>query len=77
MDKQTNVVSTIEEVPEIEVGQETLIAGKYALDAIDKALADWKEGKIDAIVTSPINKNTVAKAAEDRLRMGLVTNHIP
>lgn len=102
MDKQTNVVSTIEDVPEIEVGKETDIAGQYALNAIDKAVADWKEGKIDAILTAPINKNTVARASKekfsghteylaqqtgaedslmilfaDKLRMGLVTNHIP
>lgn len=66
MDKQTNVVSTIKEIPEIEVGQETDIAGQYALDAIDAALADWKEGKIDAILTAPINKNNVARAAEGK-----------
>ncbi|MFT4970321.1 MAG: 4-hydroxythreonine-4-phosphate dehydrogenase [Chitinophagales bacterium] len=66
MDKQANVVSTIEDEPEIQVGQETAIAGKYALDAIDKALEDWKEGKIDALLTAPISKNTVAKAAEGK-----------
>lgn len=66
MDKQTNVVSTIKDQPEIEVGKETEIAGKYALDAIDQAIADWKEGKIDALVTAPINKHTVAKAADGK-----------
>lgn len=63
-DKQANVVSVIDETPEIEVGKETDIAGVYALKAIDQAIADWKEGKIDAILTAPINKNTVAKAVE-------------
>ena len=65
-DKQTSVVSVIEEEPEIEVGKETALAGTYALKAIDKAIEDWKEGKIDAILTAPINKNTVAKAAEGK-----------
>lgn len=63
-DKQANVVSIIEETPEIEVGKETDIAGVYALKAIDQAVADWKEGKIDALLTAPINKNSVAKAVE-------------
>ncbi len=66
MEKQTNVVSTIDEIPVIEVGEETEIAGQYALNAIDKALVDWKDGKIDAILTAPINKSTVAKAAEGK-----------
>lgn len=64
-DKQANVVSVINEFPEIEVGQETDKAGEYALLAIDQAIADWKEGKLDAIVTGPINKKTVAKACEE------------
>ena len=63
-DKQANVVSVIEEEPEIEVGKVTAIAGKYALQAIDKAIEDWKAGHLDAILTAPINKSTVAKAAE-------------
>lgn len=63
-EKETNVVSTIDEVPVIEVGEETDIAGQYAINAIDKALVDWKDGKIDAILTAPVNKSTVAKAAE-------------
>ncbi len=70
LDKQTNIVSVIDETPNIEVGTESDIAGVYALKAIDQAVADWKEGKIDAIVTAPINKNSVAKAAE-----GAFTGH--
>jgi 4-hydroxythreonine-4-phosphate dehydrogenase len=64
LDKQTNVVSVIDEEPIIEVGKETLVAGQYALKAIDKAIEDWKEGRLDAILTAPINKNTVSKSAE-------------
>ena len=64
--KQANVVSVIEEVPNIEVGKETDKAGEYALKAIDAAIQDWKDGKIDALVTAPINKNLVAKYAKDK-----------
>ncbi len=63
--KQANVVSVIKENPVIEVGKATESAGIYALDAINMALSDWKEGKIDALVTAPINKSMVAKAAKD------------
>lgn len=64
MDKQTNVVSVISEDPIIEVGKESDQAGVYALSAIDKAIEDWKNGKIEALVTAPINKSTVARAAQ-------------
>lgn len=64
--KQANVVSVIDEVPEIEVGKETEKAGEYALLSIDAAIKDWKDGKIDALVTAPINKNLVAKFSEEK-----------
>jgi 4-hydroxythreonine-4-phosphate dehydrogenase len=62
-EKQTNVVSCIDEQPAIEMGAETESAAKYAFDSLNAALNDWKEGKIDALITAPINKNTVAKIA--------------
>lgn len=34
-------------------------AGKAALDALERALADYRAGLIDVIVTAPINKNTI------------------
>lgn len=34
-------------------------AGKAALDALEKALKDYKEGLIDVLVTAPINKHTI------------------
>jgi 4-hydroxythreonine-4-phosphate dehydrogenase len=62
-EKQTNVVSCIEEQPVIEPGNESEHAAKYAFNSLNKALEDWKAGNIDAIITAPINKNTVAKIA--------------
>ena len=75
-------------------------AGKAAVEALEKAMADLNDGKIEAMVTAPISKETaqsesfpytghtefVAANAEgepmmimcsDRLRVGLVTIHIP
>lgn len=33
--------------------------GKAALDALEKALEDYKEGLVDVLVTAPINKHTI------------------
>lgn len=65
-EKQTNIISIIKDEPEISPGETNDKNGKYSLDAIDAALSDWKAGKIDAIVTAPINKNLVAKVADKK-----------
>lgn len=84
----------------IEPGKATAEAGKAAVAALKAAVADLKSGALDAVVTAPINKESVQSegwnftghteffAAEsegepmmimcgDRLRVGLVTIHIP
>ncbi|MBQ3259990.1 MAG: 4-hydroxythreonine-4-phosphate dehydrogenase PdxA [Alistipes sp.] len=84
----------------IEPGKATAESGKAAVSALKAAVADLKRGKLDAVVTAPINKESVqsdewhytghteffAKEFEgepmmimcsDRLRVGLVTIHIP
>jgi len=66
--KQTFVVNCIDEQPEIQMGSETDEAGKYAFDALNTALNDWKEEKIDILVTAPINKNLVAKFAGEEFK---------
>ena len=48
-----------EEEHKIEFGQATESAGQAALTALDRALAELKEGKIAALVTSPLNNNTI------------------
>ena len=109
---QFNVVSSAEEsrrgkVNLVECGQinpqpgvASAEAGKAAVEALERAMADLKAGDIDAMVTAPIMKETaqsetfqftghtefVASHLEgepmmimcsDRLRVGLVTIHIP
>lgn len=66
--KQSFVVNCIDENAEVCMGQVKDEAGKYALESLDEALKDWKEGNIDAIVTAPINKNLVAKYAGDNFK---------
>ena len=109
---QFNVVSSAEEsrrgkVNLVECGQinpqpgvASAEAGKAAVEALERAMADLKARDIDAMVTAPIMKETaqsetfqftghtefVASHLEgepmmimcsDRLRVGLVTIHIP
>lgn len=61
--KQSYVVNCIDENAVVSMGEEKDEAGKYALDSLNAALQDWKDGNIDMILTAPINKNLVAKHA--------------
>ena len=49
--------------PKVELGQPTPEAGRSALEALEAATRDLLDGKIDAIVTAPINKNTIQSDA--------------
>lgn len=48
-----------EEDVKINLGEETLDGGKYAIEALKQATEDLASNKIDVLVTSPINKNNV------------------
>ena len=48
-----------EDEQKIELGQATEEAGKAAIVALDRALEDLKDGKIDALVTAPLNNSTI------------------
>jgi len=54
-----NVVNCWDDVVNISVGQATKESGKFAHIALDRAVQDLKDHKIDAIVTAPINKNAM------------------
>lgn len=57
--KKINVKNCWQENVEISPGQETAEGGKYAFMALESATDDLKEGKIQAIVTAPINKKNI------------------
>ncbi|MDR0829249.1 MAG: 4-hydroxythreonine-4-phosphate dehydrogenase PdxA [Prevotellaceae bacterium] len=57
--KRLYVVNCCTDEIKVEVGKQTSEAGTYALNALEIASAEWKEGKIDALVTAPINKSTI------------------
>jgi len=74
--KQSFVVNCIDEQPIIKMGEKTDEAGIYAFKSINTALEDWKNGKIDALITAPINKNLVAKAAGEEYNFKGHTEYI-
>lgn len=57
--RKVNVINVMEESPEVIPGVETIEAGKLALEALKSAINDLKEGKIQALVTAPLNKNNL------------------
>ena len=58
-----NLVSCYDEEIKIELGQPDFEAGRAARLALERATQELKEGKIDVLVTAPINKATI-KAEE-------------
>ena len=57
--KKINVVNCWNEMAEINAGTSTKEGGSYAYKALERAVKDLKEDKINAIVTGPINKNNI------------------
>ena len=54
-----NLFNTWNETVTIELGKETKDGGKYALKSLQAATEAMKNGKIDVLVTAPINKNNI------------------
>ena len=54
-----NVLNCTDDELKVELSKPTEEAGKAALDALEKALEDYREGLIDVLVTAPINKHTI------------------
>lgn len=58
-----NVLNCTNDEVKVEFSKPDPETGKAALDALEKALEDYKEGLIDVIVTAPINKHTIQSEA--------------
>ena len=54
-----NILTCVDDELKVDLGIPSEEAGKAALDALERALADYGEGLIDVLVTAPINKNTI------------------
>lgn len=57
--RKINVINVMEESPEVIPGVETVEAAKMAFEALKAAVNDLKDGKIQGLVTAPLNKNNL------------------
>jgi 4-hydroxythreonine-4-phosphate dehydrogenase len=57
--KSINVVTCWDDTLEAHPGKASTETGKAALQALKQASADLKDGMLDALVTAPIDKNTI------------------
>ncbi len=60
--KKANLINCWEEEVKIELGQSTESGGAYAFKSLEASMDDLLAGKIDALVTAPINKENIQHA---------------
>lgn len=58
-DNKLNLIQSCDDKNELEIGKPTKYSGMAAFQALDAAVNDLLAGKIDAIVTAPINKKNI------------------
>lgn len=58
-EKRANIINCWEEDVKITPGEANETGGKYAFISLESAVNDLTEGKIDALVTAPINKKSI------------------
>jgi len=63
--KKANIINCVDPNIRVEAGTETAEAGEAAFLSLKTAVADLKDGKIDVLVTAPINKHNIQSAAFD------------
>ena len=59
LDDRVNILNCVDDELKVELSKPTREGGKAALDALENALSDYREGMIDVLVTAPINKHTI------------------
>ncbi|HBS87574.1 MAG: 4-hydroxythreonine-4-phosphate dehydrogenase PdxA [Bacteroidetes bacterium GWF2_38_335] len=57
--KRANIINCIDENTRVELGKATDYAGESSFLALKAATKDLKDGKIDVLVTAPINKKNI------------------
>ncbi len=57
--KRANIINCMDDNVRVELGRSTEYGGLGALQALKAAIADLKAGKIDVLVTAPINKANI------------------
>ncbi|MDE6808219.1 MAG: 4-hydroxythreonine-4-phosphate dehydrogenase PdxA, partial [Prevotella sp.] len=58
-ENRLNLLTVIEEEVKVDLGEPTSESGEAAKKAIDRALADYKTGLVDVLVTAPVSKNSI------------------
>lgn len=56
---ETTLINVVPDDVKIDFGQATEAAGHAAFASLSRAAADLRDGKIDALVTAPINKHSI------------------
>ena len=57
--KRSNIINCLDDDVRVELGKSTPHGGECAIISLEKAIEDIKEGKIDVLVTGPIDKHNV------------------
>ncbi len=57
--RKAHIINCIDENVRVELGKPTPAAGESAFLALDRATSDLEKGYIDALITAPINKDTI------------------
>jgi 4-hydroxythreonine-4-phosphate dehydrogenase len=57
--KASNIINLSNEEIKIEYGKSTEIAGTFAYKALEQAVQDLKDDRIDVLVTAPLNKSNI------------------
>ena len=57
--KRANIINCLDDNVRVELGKSTPIAGESSFISLEQAVKSLKEGKIDVLVTAPINKDNI------------------
>ena len=57
--RKANMIGCINDDVKVELGKSTVQGGEAAIASLEKAVTDLKNGKIDVLVTAPIDKHNV------------------
>jgi 4-hydroxythreonine-4-phosphate dehydrogenase len=61
--RRANMINCLDDNVHVELGKSTPHGGECALSSLEKAIEDLKEGKLDVLVTAPIDKHNMQSEA--------------